>query len=134
MNLSCRYSYFVRLYYPYRLYINLFIFRFVSPLCLRRTLRLFDILLSWMYRFCNGGYSNVHAFYVWQDASLLTLACKQTLRARSEEEKDNLHGWWQVYDIYVFSLVELFLTSIINLKLYYSCDAESSQEFSVGVK
>ena len=35
----------VRLYYPYWQYTNLFIFRFVSLLCLRSTLRWFKILL-----------------------------------------------------------------------------------------
>ena len=33
----------VRLYYPYWQYADLFIFRFVSLLCLRSTLRLFNI-------------------------------------------------------------------------------------------
>ena len=32
----------VRLYYPYRQYTNLFIFRFVSLLCLRSTLKQID--------------------------------------------------------------------------------------------
>ena len=36
----------VRLYYPYRQYTDLFIFRFVSEHCLRSTLRLFQTLLS----------------------------------------------------------------------------------------
>ena len=37
----------VRLYYPYRQYTNLLIFRFVSEHCLRSTLRL--LFLSCMY-------------------------------------------------------------------------------------
>ena len=35
----------VRLYFLYRQYTNLFIFRFVSLLCLRRTLRLFSVYI-----------------------------------------------------------------------------------------
>ena len=35
----------VRLYYPYRRYTNLFIFRFVSLLSLRSTLRLFHVCI-----------------------------------------------------------------------------------------
>ena len=34
----------VGLYYPYRQYTNLFIFRFVTLLCLRSTLRLFQFI------------------------------------------------------------------------------------------
>ena len=37
----------VRLYYPYWQYTNLFIFRFVSLLCIRSTLRLFHKLISY---------------------------------------------------------------------------------------
>ena len=36
----------VRLYYPYRQYTNLFIFRFVSEHCLRSTLHIINLLLT----------------------------------------------------------------------------------------
>ena len=40
----------VRLYYPYWQYTDRFIFRFVSLLCLRRTLRLFNACVSRLFR------------------------------------------------------------------------------------
>ena len=95
----------VKLYYPYWQYTDLFIFRSVSPLCLRSTLRLLKkyTLICWYYIFicAKFGYCNsftlcafvilVHQFYAFKRCNLLSILQKLISNSWGKHKGNHYH-------------------------------------------